>query len=200
LSSLTSYGHVVYPHPGNSNMIRRKVRVFERYTRERAAIIYLPGMPCSGQSKADLEIDREVIELNRPRMATLLWYSWTCASVSILGCLYILHVLKNLGTNNAAVNVWQPDVNLGNSIMWYYLSVLAFIPVAACLWNVIAWYLYKRWMTSQHRVLEDGEPANEPDHGCCFDDEECESIEVADYIPPSPKSTDTEGIAKVGIA
>lgn len=190
--SLTSYGHAVYPHPSDTKMIRRKVQIFERYTRERAAIVYLPGMPCSGQPKVDLEIDREVIELNRPRMEILLRYSWACASFCVLGCLYIIHVLKTIGANAAA---WQPDVVKGNSIMWYYLSASAIIPVVAFLWNAAAWYWYERWMTSQHRILEDGEPANEPERGCCFDDEECESIEAADYIPPSP-----EGTAQVGAA
>lgn len=184
-------------------MIRRKVQVFERYTRERAAILYLPGLPHSGQPKVDLEIDREVIEMNRPRMEILYWYSWAWAAFCMLAPLYIIKVLKGFDSENeAAANVWQPDVNRGEFITWFYISAFAIIPVAAFLWNLASWLLYKRWMTSQHRVLEDGEPANEPERGsCCFDDEDCESIEPSDYVPPvSPKATDTEGIAKVGVA
>ena len=83
----------------------------------------------------------------------------------------------------------------------FYIVAFVIIPVVAFLWNVSAWLLYKRWMTSQHRVLEDGEPANEPEQrSCCFDDDECEAVDAADYVPPSPKATDTEGIKQVGFA
>jgi hypothetical protein len=196
VAALTSYGKVVYPRPGDSRMIRRKVQVFERYTRERAAILYLPGLPCSGQPKVDLEIDREVIELNRPRMEILFWYSYAWAAFCMLAPIYIIKVLKVLDANYVAV--WQPDANLGDFPMWFFISAFAIIPVVAFLWNLAGWLLYKRWMTSQHRVLEEGEPGNEPERGCCFDDEDCESIDAADYVPPSPKVSGAEGTPQVG--
>lgn len=192
--SLTSYGHVVYPH--DSKLIHRQVQVFERYTREVAAILYLPGLPLSGQPKVDLEIDREVVELNRPRMEILFWYSWAWAAFCALAPLYIIEVLKVF--NHVDATVWQPDANQSKVIAWSYVAALTIIPAMAFFWNVAAWLWYKRWMTVQHKVLEEGQPANERERGCCFDDDECESIDARDYVPPS--ANDTDGITKVGIA
>ena len=195
--ALTFYGHVVYSE--GSKLVRRKVQVYERYTRELAAILCLPGFPFSGQPKVDLEIDREVIELNSYRMGILFWFSWAWAIFCVLAPMYIIAVLKILDSENGNVATdWQPDVNQEKFIMVFYVGAFAIIPVAALFLNLVAWILHKRWMTLQHVILEHGEPPNEPERGCCFDDEECESIEANEYIPP--ESTITEGIKKVGIA
>lgn len=190
IGALSSYGSAIYPHPEDATtMLKRRVRVFERYTRERAAIVYLPGMPYSGQPKLDLEIDRDVTELNNPRLEILVWYAFAWALFCLLAPLYVLRILNKLDANYEGV--WLPDVDVNNFPFWYYISAFLIVPVVVVVWNVLAWYMHKRWMTNQHRVMQDGEPIEQP--GCCFDDDECESIEVGDYQPPTAQAVQRDG-------
>lgn len=180
----SSYGSAIYRNPANDDeTLKRRVRVFERYTRERAAIVYLPGMPLSGQPKVDLEIDREIFTVNKRRVQILTYYAWAWVVFCLLAPLYIVHVLKSLASDNPSSI--QPDRDVDDFPMWYYLSAFLFIPVAAILCNLISWLLHKRWMTNQHKVMKDGE-VEEP-RGCCFDDGNCEEIKSDDYQPPSVK-------------
>ena len=45
------YGYAVYSHPDGNRLVRKRVRVFQRYTREKIAIILLPNRPLSGQAR-----------------------------------------------------------------------------------------------------------------------------------------------------
>jgi hypothetical protein len=177
--SLSSYGHVVYEH--DLKMIRRKVQVYERYTRELAAILCLPGLPHSGQPKLDLEIDRDVIELNSPRLKVLVWYTWAWSFFCMIAPIHIVKILKVIEARNPATT--------SNFSVWYYVLAFLVIPSISALWNGVAWTSHKRWMTLQHKVLEDGELPIEPERGCCFDDEECESVQMSDYVQMPPSTT-----------
>jgi len=193
--ALTATGHAVYPHPDDATRkIRRKVYLYERYTRERAAILYLPGHPLSGQPKLDLEIDRDVTELNAERLTILTHYAWAWVVFCLLAPLYILKVLDDLSSaEQQPEGIYQPDGNHGKFVIMYYVLSFVVVPFTCLLVIAIGWQLHKRWMTRQHHVLEEGEPA-EPSSkgGCfCFDDDDCETIEATDYQPPpSPAAAD----------
>ena len=45
------YGYAIYSHPDGQHLIRKRVRVFQRYTREKIAILLLRNRPLSGQAK-----------------------------------------------------------------------------------------------------------------------------------------------------
>jgi len=190
--ALTATGHVVYPFPGDaSRIIRRKVYVYERYTRELAALLYLPGQPLSAQPRLDLEIDRDVTELNQERVSILTQYAWAWCVFCLLAPLYILKVIDKLNNRDIQAEekgVYQPDTNVGNISTLYYVLAFAVIPVSCVLFVALAWFMHKRWMTKQHKELEDGEPPEPSSQGCCFDDDGCESIEATDYVPPKPKT------------
>ena len=51
--SSNKYGYAVYSHPNNNDgrMIRKRVRVYQYYTREKITILLLPNRPLSGQAK-----------------------------------------------------------------------------------------------------------------------------------------------------
>ena len=51
--SSNNYGYAVYSHPNNNDgrMIRKRVRVYQYYTREKITILLLPNRPLSGQAK-----------------------------------------------------------------------------------------------------------------------------------------------------
>jgi hypothetical protein len=184
--SLSSYGHVVYDH--DSKRIRRKVHVYERYTRELSAILRLPGLPHSGQPKLDLEIDRDVIEINSPRLKILVWYTWAWSIFCMIAPIHIVKILKVLESRNPATS--------NNFSVWFYVLAFLVVPLVSALWNGLAWIFHKRWMTLQHKVLEDGELSYEPERGCCFDDEECETVQMTDYVQmPSSTKTSQKGAA-----
>lgn len=189
LPGLSSYGNVIYRHPDDATtLLKRKVRVFERYTRERAAVVYLPGHPYSGQPKMDLEIDREVVEMNHRRRECLTWYSWVWFFFCLLAPVYIVETLEGLNVGNPSP--WQPDTDIGKFPMFFYIVAFAVIPVVAVVWNIVASAIHHRWMTMQHRILEEGDSLEEPEliGGCCFDDDDCETIEIPSYQPPTAQS------------
>jgi hypothetical protein len=192
LASLTFQGHLVYALP-DSTMIRRKVVLFQRYTRERVAILCLPGLSFSGQPRADLEIDRDVIERNRDRLEILFYYSWAWVVFSAVAPLYIVQVMKSISAAEEGGGAsWKPDSDRGSFAPWFYATAFIIAPGVAFLSNWVAWLYYKHWMTAQHTVLKEGEPHNAGIRGCCFDDDDCETIDIASYTPPSPNSKQVE--------
>jgi hypothetical protein len=175
---LTSKGYVVYEY--DSKRIRRKVPIFERYTRELAAILVLPGLPLSGQPKVDMQIDRDTFEINEPRMKILSRYGRVWIVFCIVGSAYIARTLELIESKNNSSTA-------GINFIGLFIVIAFFvIPLITGLWIWIAWILYKRWMTLQHTILEDDdELADEPRSGCCFDDQDCESVQMTDYVQMS---------------
>jgi hypothetical protein len=189
-SMLKAYAHVLYSHPNESSMIKRKVHVYERYTREKAAILYLPGLPTSGQPKADLEIDRDVSEQNRDRLKMLLYYTWIWSLFALLAPIYIVIVIEDLSSESQADNVWQPDVLTWNFSLFYYLFAFVGIPVLSFLINILGWVSYKRWMTKQRQVIEEGGPENVTSTGYGRMENENKSVVEKPYDPPSPTNNE----------
>jgi hypothetical protein len=183
---LTSYGTVVYPHPNQKTpiVIQRQVRIFERYTRERAAIVYLPGQPCSGQPKSDLQIDYDVSQLNQERLLYLKWLCWGWVAFSLIAPIYIMLVLSELDTDEDDGLFWQPDYGeqFIITLIVYTVFAVLIIPAVSMLINVIALRRHQKWMHSTHTILQEGDPVM-PSSGCCFDDDDCEELE---YQPPTP--------------
>lgn len=182
--TLTSHAHVVYEL--ESTRIRRKVRVFERYTRELAAILILPGQPLSGQPKVDLEIDRDSFELNKPRMKILAWYVAAWSLFCFVSPAYIVRSIGTIRSKNGSGSTSDP-------FLIFILVALCIIPVVAYIWIYAMWIMYRRWMTLQHKVLEDDELVDEPRSGCCFDDQDCESVQMTDYVHMPASETTTKG-------
>jgi hypothetical protein len=190
--TLTSHGHAVYEH--ESTRIRRKVQVFERYTRELAAILILPGLPYSGQPKVDLEIDRDSFELNKPRMNILAWYVGVWSLFCFVAPTYIVRNIGLIDSNNGSGSAIGP-------LLIFILVTLCVIPVVVFIWIYAMWIMYKQWMTLHHKILDDDELADEPQSGCCFDDHDCESVQMTDYVHMSAPETTTAGKkVKLGLA
>ena len=182
--TFTSHGHIVYEY--ESKRIRRNVRIFERYTRELAAILILPGLPLSGQPKVDLEIDRDSFELNRPRMKILAWYVGAWSLFCLLAPVYIVRSLGIIKSTNGSGSASEP--------LLLFLAVTLFvIPAVVSTWIYAVWILHKRWMTLQHTVLGDDERADKPRSSCCFDDNDCESVQMTDYVQMATSESATVG-------
>lgn len=189
LLGLTAYGNAVYTHPKTGELLKRKVRVFERYTRERAAIVLLPDMPYSGQPKLDLEIDREVTDLNQKRLKILSYYAVFWLIFAHVAPIYIITIMQKIANPDAPP--WQPDIDVDSFPMWYYIASFVLSPLLVVGWTFASWFWHKRWMTYQHKRLNEGDAYYEPTN-CCFDDDDYESIEIADYLPPKIIRGDAE--------
>lgn len=182
--TLTSHGHVVYEH--ESTRIHRKVPVFERYTRELAAILILPGLPYSGQPKVDLEIDHDSCELNRPRIKILTWYVAAWSLFCFVAPAYIVGNIGMIRSKNGSGSTSGP-------ILIFIIVTICVIPVVVFIWIYAMWIVHKRWMTLQHKILYDDELPDEPRSGCCFDDHNCESVQMTDYVHMPVLETATAG-------
>jgi hypothetical protein len=196
---LTSYGTVVYSHPTMETpvMIQRQVLVYEKYTRERAGLLYLPDQPCSAQPKEDLQIDYDVAQRNKDRLDFMKMFSVGWLLFSLVCPLYILSVLYDMNNddddgddNNDNNQFWLPDYGRYYAFYVYFVFVLLVIPLGSIFVNVIAWKMHENWVTSKHNVLLEGDPIVPP--GCCFDDDDDDDddaeVEIQSHYKPSSKS------------
>jgi hypothetical protein len=186
--NLSSRGTVVYPHPNRDLpvMLQRPIYVYEKFTRERTALLYLPDQPCSAQSKTDLQIDYDVAQLNMERLHFLRFFSVAWLTFSLICGLFILLVLMSLDTNAEDGLYWLPDYGQNYALIVFVVFAVFIIPVGSLLSNVVAFYIHKYWMVSKHNILQEGDPVNPS--GCAgflFDDDDCEAIE---YQPSSTSS------------
>lgn len=155
------YGYCSYPHPDPSSsdpndadggtpiIIRKKVRIFEPYTREMVSILYLPGYPMSGQGKDDVEFANLDLLKNRSREIFLGRFSlvWTivCASVPV----YLLHQMKIVDDEEYSAGILDDydNADKGWKVYWAFL-VVGVLGVAAG-GNALAWQFQRWWFLYQ---------------------------------------------------
>lgn len=178
------YGYAVYHHPNYEKLpvfIRRQVRVFERYTRENIFLLYLEDKSFSAQPKEELMIDLEIFRKYETRMIVITCYAWVCVAFCYLAPIYILKVIYDL--DNAGLSEYQPDYDSTKAALIFAIVAGLVIPIAAFAINWIAWTRHEKWMTRDHRILEEIDP----------DDAESwyegTDMERAQYQPPAPVKT-----------
>eukprot|EP00980_Cylindrotheca_fusiformis_P008261 scaffold1736_cov127-Cylindrotheca_fusiformis.AAC.75 len=167
------YGFAVYPHPTEKTLIRKRVRVYQPYTRERITILCLPNKPLSGQAKIDIEIDlnaasKERDNQNRQFAAfATFWYFFTLA-----GSYYVVHQMGKLndGSGNASVAMKVFLVSVGLNIPICYAS------------NLIRFLMSRNWITNRGAKIDGSDDPRKMQPGCLFD---AESVDGSDVIPYS---------------
>lgn len=145
------YGHVIYTYAGSDQWkIKKKVRVFRLYGRERVTILQLWNRPFSGQPKDDLDIDMKASMrgIRASRIAgyfAILWVLFTALSP-----LYILRQMR-------IVQEQDPFEDAGRAFKIYWSVGLIVIPVV-CIVGVFArWAAYKHNMVHKGLVLKEGQ-------------------------------------------
>lgn len=166
--SLSSYGSIVYPHPNRDFpiMLRRQVRVYDKFTRERSVLLYLPDQPLSAQPKLDLEIDNEVTELNAGRLEyitifALIWYTFSIACST-----YIRWVLSDIESGVEDGIYWIPNYGQVADLLIFSILTLMVVPGVSFTASYIAWRRHEDWFTNQHKILQEGDPVNPST--CCY--------------------------------
>jgi hypothetical protein len=169
---LTSYGTVVYPHPNRTMpvLLQRQVFVYEKFTREKSILIYLPDQPCSAQPKSDLRIDYDVAQLNTERLEFLRLFSIGWMLFSLACSLYSLFVLVDLESTLEYGMFWLPQNDSTYAIVAFATFVLVVIPVVSIGLNVVSWRIHRHWVTSKHKILQEGDPVN-PSFCCYYEDD-----------------------------
>lgn len=178
--SFRDYGYAVYAHPqysfssssaqrqqqqqGNNNvdtstttspppqpkMIRKRVRVFQAYTREKIAVLLLPNRPLSGQPKTDLQMD--LLAAMNKRDSTnpiLLKVAWVWMAITAVVPLPLLYVM---GTLN------DPEDDPVKGWICYGFSIILGVPLAYLV-NYIRYGLYFNWMVNRGVVVNEGQHA-----------------------------------------
>jgi hypothetical protein len=166
------YGFAVYAHPTQPKVIRKRVRIYQAYTREKITILRLPNRPLSGQAKIDLEIDLNAASKERDThnksivIFALFWVVFT-----FLGPGYVVYQMTRIHDD-------QDDSSLGIKI---FLVVAGLnIPFSYTV-NWIRFLLYRNWIVNRGAVVEDNEDARKV-QGCLT---QAQSEDGSDVIPYS---------------
>lgn len=179
------YGYAIYSHPTKTEppvVVRKKVRVYQPFTRERIQILRLPNRPLSGQAKIDIEIDLSKMRTERD---TTLGY------VSAVSILWVLFTLAG-----AAFSVYQMSIipeefllqeenlELARRII---LVVAGINPFFAFLVNGIRYLMYYNWMVHTGATIENEDVARniKSNNWCLYNDDDAASFDGSDQIPYS---------------
>jgi hypothetical protein len=174
------YGYAVYSHPlDHSKVIRKRVRVYQQYTRERVAIVRLPNRPLSGQPKTEIEMDLTTMKRERDttiRYMVILSILWTLFCLgSAIYCVYQMTVLEN----EHELGVGNEDAMFGRRLL--YVVVALDVPFAVAI-NGIQFLLWRNWMVNRGAILDDDNAARKITPNCLTD---APSLDGSDVIPYS---------------
>lgn len=180
--SFRDYGYAIYPHPTKTDppkVVRKSVRVYQPYTRERITILRLPGRPLSGQSKIDIEID--LSQMRDERDTTLK----SIAAVSIFWVLFSLagavYCTYQMSTINDEYLVSNENEKFARRM---FLVVVGSNPFAAYVGNSIRFSMYKKSMVNHGAVIENDVDARKIKHWCLYGNDDV-STDASDEIPYS---------------
>ena len=186
------YGYAVYPHPDQKVLVRKRVRVYQPYTRERVTILRLPGKPLSGQAKIDLEVDLGAATKDRDHknfslaLYALFWYFFTLGS-----SIFVLRQMK-------ATDEMEGYASFATKV--FFLFVGLNIPITYIM-NLTRFLLFRNWLTNRGALIDNSTDARKPDTGsgpACLSDTgpgsclwDAESVDGSDVIPYSIMEEET---------
>jgi hypothetical protein len=161
----SDYGYAVYPHPDKMQIVRKRVRVYQPYTRERVAILRLPNRPLSGQPKMEIEMD--LSGMKRERDTTLKWM--TIASIAwflftLAGAVFTqIQMARSIAQGFVVGN---ENDKVGRRILILVAGLN--IPLAFA-FNFVRFVVWRNWMVNRGATLDNETEARSslPD-GCLF--------------------------------
>jgi hypothetical protein len=145
-SRFRDFGYAIYPHPTRKGfVVRKRVRVFQHYTRERVAILCLPNRALSGQPKTDLEIDVAVSAENTERVHSWGKFFITWATFTYLSCFFLLIQMGRIHDSYD---------NETKGWITFVVASLIGIPGFAVGGNYFRWWLHYQWVTRRGAVVD----------------------------------------------
>lgn len=155
------YGYASYTHPDpdeakNGAVVRKQVRIFEPYTREKVPVLCLPGYPQSGQGKEDLEYANAVCMRDRPREIFQGRFCLGWAVVCALIPLYILHQMSVIDQAESYAGITDDYDNVQKGWVLYGLFMGVGVVLVAMGGTALCWF-YRRWWILHQGDLEIGD-------------------------------------------
>lgn len=145
------YGYAIYPHPTvQQRVIRKRVRVYQRFTQERVAILRLPNRPLSGQPKVDIEIDLNRMARERDsslRFVSVVAALWALFALS--GAAYVLFQINFLDSYPNGL-VGDEDATMARRV--FLVVIGANLPFALAA-NWVRFLLYRNWMVNRGAIV-----------------------------------------------
>mmetsp|Transcript_1440 Transcript_1440/g.2499 ORF Transcript_1440/g.2499 Transcript_1440/m.2499 type:complete len:355 (+) Transcript_1440:243-1307(+) len=178
----SEYGYAVYPHPDNNKnqdnkhrVVRKKVRVYQPYTRERVTIVRLPNRPLSGQPKMEIELDLTVMKQERD---TTIQYTTVIAILWALFCAGGA-VYTTFQLTRASFLLVDEKPHMAVRLLWI---VLGFNVPFAVIVNGVRFIIWRNWMMNRGAILENESDARKIEHSCLHNAASADGSEE-DVIP-----------------
>jgi hypothetical protein len=145
--TFSKYAHVMYAHPTRPKqwLVRKRVRIYQTYTRERTTILLLPHYPFSGQPKSDIEMDLASSEASRRDTNKVVYCLVAWVVFLLLAPIYLIHQMGQIQDD-------YDDPQQGWMI--YLICVLGIIPVLAFGGNWLRWRFHRHWVVNRGVVIE----------------------------------------------
>ncbi|KAG7360598.1 hypothetical protein IV203_035697 [Nitzschia inconspicua] len=179
--SYQDHGYAVYPHPNNphGHVVRKRVRIYQPYTRERVAIVRLPNRPLSGQPKMEIEMDLSLMKKERDttiKFMTFVSIAWILFALA--GAVYTL--IQMTRSQDQGFVVGNENAVLGRRL----LVVVVGLNVPFCLLcNFIRFLVWRNWMINRGAILENEGDARKLQPTCLYTASSADGSE--DAIPYS---------------
>ena len=151
--SFHDYGYAIYKHPTEQKLVRKRVRVYQGYTREKLAILLLPNLPLSGQARIDVEIDLMAATDERDSrnkltaVVSIMWVLFT--SLAPLYLLYQMHQIND------------PNDSASRARKVYLVIVGLNVPLAFGI-NSMRFAMYTTWLINRGAIVNDMQAAKNP--------------------------------------
>eukprot|EP00546_Thalassionema_frauenfeldii_P015903 CAMPEP_0178896390 /NCGR_PEP_ID=MMETSP0786-20121207/1140_1 /TAXON_ID=186022 /ORGANISM="Thalassionema frauenfeldii, Strain CCMP 1798" /LENGTH=322 /DNA_ID=CAMNT_0020566775 /DNA_START=279 /DNA_END=1245 /DNA_ORIENTATION=+ len=134
------YGYVEYAIRGGK--VRKRVRLYQPYSRERVTVLRLQNYHFSGQPKTDVVIDILAAEAARQKVSQLMWLSLAWIGfTAVFGIPFLLYQMKQLRLMDT-----YEDVSLAMNLFIFVGVIL--IPVVSFLGMCLRWAVYRHWVVN----------------------------------------------------
>jgi hypothetical protein len=146
----TQHAEIVYAYPNTTNWtVRKRVRVYQHYSRERVTILRLLNRPFSGQPKSDLQIDLQSSKGAKKQVIALAFLALLWVVFTSIAPIFILVQIKKLRHDDYE--------NFDKALNTYLIGVCV-VPIAAVLGVYLRWSVYRHWIVNRGSLVksEDG--------------------------------------------
>ena len=146
----TQHADIIYAYPNTTNWtVKKRVRVYQNYTRERVTILRLLNRPFSGQPKSDLQIDLQSSKGAKNQVIALTFLSLLWVVFTTIAPIFILVQIKKLRHDEYE--------NFDKALKIYLVGVCT-VPVVGVLGVYLRWSVYRHWIVNRGLLVksEDG--------------------------------------------
>ena len=143
----TQYAEIIYSYPNSTDWtIRRQVRVYQHYSRERVTILRLLNRPFSGQPKSDLQIDLQSSRAAKPHVRALVILSAAWVVFTFLAPIFILFQIQKLRHDDYE--------DFDKALNTFLIVGVGIIPPFAILGVYLRWSMYRHWLVNRGTLLK----------------------------------------------